>query len=409
MKKYKLICSDCKEVYTEDIYQCTKCGGTLHLEYDLSNKEELIKSLKEAESYWDYHNFFSLDLSSNIITMGEGTTPLVKASNLAKELGLKELYIKNEALNPTGTFKDRCMSISISKALELGASAIVIGSAGNAAASAAAYSSRAKLPCYVMVPSFTPPQRLALIMHYGANVIPMNGNVTDCIELISKVYKKYGWHNVTTASHYNPFQADSEKAIAYELAKQLEWDMPDYVITPIGGGGILSGVYNGFKELKELGLISKIPKMVGSQDAGCNHLSTAFKEKKSPENIERVKTSTAIAVAIADAFPLDGRTALQAIYDTNGYSDDATSDEILKAQAMIGRTEGILAETASSTTVAVLKKMIDKGIVKDTDKVVCVVSGNGMKELNTIEQNTNIPKGIECDADELDKYIKENF
>lgn len=409
MSDYLLKCRGCGHRFETDFYRCPDCGGILETVYHKKDPELLADTIRHGESYWDYQPFFSVKKETEKVTLGEGGTPLVKADRLAAELEVAGLWVKNEAVNPSGTFKDRCMSISFSKARELHAPAVVIGSAGNAGAAAAAYAAHAGIPCFVMVPAATPPQRIAQILLYGAHVIPVRGSVTDCIDLIGEVYQSYGWHNMTTASAYNPFQADAEKAIAYELAKQMDWRVPDWIAVPVGGGGILTGIYKGFKDLFDLKLTDRLPRMIGTQESGCCPLVRAFEAKKSPDQIERVEAVTGIAVAIADAFPLDGETALAAIYESHGYAGAATDEEILQAQALLGRTEGVFAESASSTTVAVVKKLRAAGVIQPEDTVACVVTGSGLKELSLTAEHIVMPEPVELDVASLRERIETEY
>lgn len=405
MKRYRQVCRRCKKSWDEDAYRCPDCGGTLHSVYEFRDREYLKTMMKNAETFWDYRALFPVAETEKRITMGEGKTPLVAAEHL----GIEGLFLKNEGMNPSGTFKDRCMSISFSKALELGARGVVIGSAGNAGAAAAAYAARAGIPCYVMVPASTPSQRIAMIAHYGARVIPVEGSVTDCIELIGQVCETYGWHNVTTAAPYNPFQADAEKTIAYEVAKQLSWQVPDWIAVPVGGGGILSGIYEGFQDLLALGLTDRLPRMIAAQETGCNPLVRAFREKKAPGEIERIEHPQGIAVAIADAFPLDGETALAAVYQSQGWADDADDEEIRRAQSLLGRREGIFAESASAAAYVVVEKMRRSGKIRDGERVVCVVTGNGVKELPRIEGEMELPEPVACEISALKRYLASQF
>lgn len=409
MKQYYQVCRKCGKRWDTDAYCCPSCGGTLHSVYEMKDRDHLRSVIKNASSFWDYSELLPVLENTRRVSMGEGNTPLVFAENLKKQLGIRELFLKNEGLNPSGTFKDRCMSISFSKARELNANAVVIGSAGNAGAAAAAYAARAGIPCYVMVPADTPAQRIALIQHYGARVIPVKGSVTDCIELIGEVYEKYGWHNVTTAAVYNPFQADAEKTIAYEMVRELEWRVPDWVAVPVGGGGILSGIYEGFKDLLTLGLTDRLPRMIAVQEEGCNPLVRAFREKKAPDQIERIRQPKGVAVAIADAFPLDGETALAAVYDSGGWAEDADDDEILAAQAELGRREGIFAESASAAAYAAAVKMRAAGRIGDNESVALVITGNGVKELPQIAEKMELPEPAERNAEELERYLAGKF
>lgn len=405
MGNYSLVCRSCGERCEGDAYRCPSCGGILNTEYPFDRRDALCSALRNARQYWDYEPFFPIGRECEKVTMGEGFTPLVPTPGIARAFGIRQMSIKNEGLNPTGTFKDRCMSISISKAKALGASAVVIGSAGNAGAAAAAYAARAGIPCYVMVPASTPPERVAQIQLYGARVILVRGSVTDCIDLIARVYRERGWHNVTTASAYNPFQADSEKAIAYEMAKASGWEVPDWLFVPIGGGGILSGIYRGYLDLFRLGLVKKLPRMVGTQEEGCCAVVNAFRAGRKPTQIERVENPAGIAVAIADAYPLDGETALQAIYDSGGCSESVSSAEILEAQRLLGRTEGIFAEAASSTTLAAAKKLREKGVVQAGDSVACVVTGSGLKDLQLAARHMPRPAEVEIDPEQLNRVV----
>lgn len=406
MSDYLLKCRGCGHSFEKDLYRCPDCGGILETVYQKRDREMLAETIRNANSYWDYQPFFSVRKETEKVTLGEGGTPLVRAGRLAAEIGVADMWVKNEAVNPSGTFKDRCMSISFSKARELKAPAVVIGSAGNAGAAAAAYGAHAGIPCFVMVPASTPPQRIAQILLYGAHVIPVKGSVTDCIDLIGEVYRSYGWHNMTTAGAYNPFQADAEKAIAYEMAKQMNWQVPDWIAVPVGGGGILTGIYKGYKDLYDLGLTNRLPRMIGTQESGCCPLVRAFEEKKRPDQIERVEEVSGIAVAIADAFPLDGETALTAIYESGGYAGAASDEEILKAQALLGRTEGVFAESASSTTAAVVGKLRKAGVIGQADTVACVVTGSGLKELALTAEHMVMPEAVDLDVESLRRRIE---
>lgn len=401
MNRYAQYCLDCGKDNPADGYACPSCGGSLGQRYDFSDADRLRDVLRRARRYWDYAPFFAVRFPERAVTLGEGFTPLVRSERAAGRLGVAELFLKNEAANPSGTFKDRCMSISVSRALEDGDAAFVIGSAGNAGAAAAAYAARAGKPCYVLVPASTPADRLAQIQVCGARLILVDGSVTDCIELIRLVAPEKGWRNLTTAARYNPFQADAEKAIAYEIAQALDWRIPDWVATPVGGGGILTGMYNGFSDLVALGLTDRVPKMIGVQETGCAPLVDAFKRGLAPDAIPTVAEPTGVAVAIADAYPLDGPTALAAIRASGGVAEEVSSGEILDAQRLLAETEGIYAEPASSTTVAGVRRLRAAGVVGPRDAVVCVITGSGMKEMGLTARHLDKPPAIPRDAGAL--------
>ena len=405
MKRYVQYCLRCEKEAADDGYACPVCGGPLGQRYDLSDAEFFRNVLRNARRFWDYAPFFAVREPERAITLGEGFTPLVRSDRAGEQLGVGRLHVKNEAANPSGTFKDRCMSISVSRAREDGDAAFVIGSAGNAGAAAAAYAARAGKPCYVLLPASTPKERLAQIQVCGARLILVEGSVTDCIELIRSVAPEQGWRNLTTAAAYNPYQADAEKAIAYEMAQAMAWHVPDWVVTPIGGGGILTGIYNGYADLLALGLTDRMPKMIGVQETGCAPLVDAFKQGLGPDAIPTVAAPTGIAVAIADAYPLDGPTALQAIRTSGGVAEDVSSEEIVAAQRLLASAEGIYAEPASSTTIAGVAKLRAIGTIGAQDEVVCVITGSGMKEMGLTARYLDSSPKIPLDADALRRVV----
>ncbi len=398
MKRYVLICKNCGAIQKQDLYACSVCGGALYTRYDLSDKRRLSAAIRNANEFWDYAPLFPIEQPHKAVTMKEGFTPLLNAGGLGEELDISRLYIKNEAVNPTGTFKDRCMSISVSKALENGDKALIIGSAGNAGAAAAAYAALAKLPCYVFVPASTPKERIAQISVCGAKVIGVEGGVTDCIRLIKEAAPKRALRNITTAAVYNPFQADAEKAIAYEMAKAMDWNVPDWIIVPVGGGGILAGIYQGYKDLLELGIIDHLPKMAGVQEIGCAPLVDAFEKSSPSAEIEEARSPAGIAVAIMDSFPLDGASALDAIYESGGQALAVSGGELMAGQLLLARTQGVYAEPASATAIAALRRLREAGTIARQDSVACVITGSGMKQMNlTAEYLAEIPC-IKADA-----------
>lgn len=356
--------------------------------YAESNKQEwidIITNPNQGKGIWAYAPMLPVE-TKNIVSMGEGFTPLTKAINLAELCNIKGLYVKNEGMNPTGTFKDRCQSVAITKAIQSDVKGVIIGSAGNAGAAAAAYAAKAKLPCFVFLPAHTPKERLVQTLQYGAKVIKIEGSVNDCIDTIAFVKDEFKLENVSTANCMNPYQGSGCKTISYEIAYQIGFKAPDWIICPIGGGGLLSGISCGFKEMYNLGIIDKIPRMVGIQADGCAAVATAFRKNLPPDGIVRFDGYQTLAVSIADPYPLDGEFALKAIYDTNGYSDSVSDKEILKAQKELSEQEGVFGEPASSVTIAALHKLLGQGIINQQETVVCIISGNGLKDLSAAGQ-----------------------
>lgn len=402
---YRLVCRACHKELFEDCYRCPECGGVLDCRFDLKDKTYYSSVIKNAQTFWDYKPLLPLK-GENYITIGEGSTALVDAERLATKLSVRKVLVKNEGQNPTGTFKDRCLSVGYSKAKEMKAPATVIGSAGNAGAAAAAYAAKSELPCFVMVPATTSMERVVQTLMYGANMIKINGNVSDCIEMLTKVCRARGWHNMTTAHPCNPFQAEGTKTIAYELARELDWRMPDWVIVPIGGGGILTGIYKGFCDMKALGLIDKMPRMAGVQEDGCSAVVNAFQIHAKPEEVKRVECPSGVAVAINDAYPLDGGTALAAIYDSSGYAEKVNAQEIADAQSLLGSTAGVFAEPASACSIAGLVKLLNKGVIGSEHTVVCIVTGSGLKDTSFAISHANSPQVVNMDDAELSGAIE---
>lgn len=408
---FELICDSCNSKFNSgsNLYVCSNCGKRLRIEYKFPQDNRYLTDIiknSHGGDIWDYKEFLPIK-SDKLITMGEGKTPLVNASNLAKQLNMKKVFIKNETLNPSGTFKDRCMTVALSKAVELNAPAVILGSAGNAASSAAAYAARANIPCYVLVPAATPIERVVQTALYGGRVIRIDGTVNDCIDMIKFAQKEYGWHNVTTANVYNPYQGEGPKTIAYEIAKQLNWEVPDWILVPMGGGGILSAIWKGFKEMYKIKVINKLPRMIGLQATGCAAVVKAFKEKKKSYEIKDWGKPDTIAAAIADPFPLDGEIALDSIYESKGYAEWISDKEILKGQKAVAECEGIFAEPASSTTIAGLIKLKNAGIINENESAVCIVTGTGLKDPKIAAKNIKEPPVISKDIKSLLKVLSD--
>lgn len=407
MKKH-LICDGCRKVWDpfQGLYACPDCGSSLHTAFDIENNKGFVKEvISQGKNFWDYKALTSLKPETSPLGMGEGNTPLVACAKTSGDLNIN-YYVKNETLNPSGTFKDRCMSVSISKAKEFGAEGIIIGSAGNAGASAAAYSAKAGLPCYVLIPSKTILARITQTIMYGARVILVNGNVNNCIDLIKELSGKPGFHNVTTAARYNPYQADGPKMIAYSLAHDMGWEVPNWILVPIGGGGILSSIWQGYKDMYKVGLIKRLPRMVGMQAAGCAAVVKAFKENKRPEEVEDFGSSQTIAAAIADPYPLDGWTALQAIYESKGCAVAVDDEEILGGQQLLASKEGIFPEAASSTTVSGTYKLVEKGLIKKGDSVISIITGTGLKDISFAAERISLPPVIDNSLEKLVELLK---
>ena len=388
MKTYKLVCSVCGTLSSkiEAPFVCENCGGQLEPVIQVS-KLDFKKIVENGcnRGVWDYKELLPLDGIEEPVTLGEGATPLIKADNIAKMLGMKAIYAKNETLNPSGTYKDRFSTVALSIEKAKNTTAVALGSAGNAAASISAYSAKANIPCFVMLPPGAVAERAWQVRGYGAHLIKMENTIHDCIQHAKMGENLFGWKSLTTNMLTNPLASDGYKTVSYEIGKQLAWKVPDWVIVPVGGAALISKIYKGFKDLKENGVTDKMPHIVAVQSEHCAPLVKAFHQQASvPEIWDGIpKTS---AFAIADVCSYDGAAALDAIYKTNGYAETVSEEEILNAMNTLASKEGIVAEPASSCTVACLIKMLEKGIIQKEDSVCCIITGNGMRDLKLFNE-----------------------
>jgi threonine synthase len=312
-------------------------------------------------------------------------TPLVRADRLAAELGLGELWLKNDTLNPTGSFKDRVTSVALTKARELGFKVAACASTGNLANSVAAHAARAGMRSYVFIPHDLEPAKVAATAIYGGNLIAIEGNYDDvnrlCAELTSE-QPTWAFVNVNVRTYY----AEGSKTLAYEVAEQLGWQAPDHVVVPIASGSQLCKIHRGFHELATVGLLDEEPnvRVSGAQAAGCGPVATAFAD--GADFIRPVKPST-IAKSLAIGNPADGPYALDVVRSTGGAIGAATDDEIVEGIRLLASTEGIFAETAGGVTIATLAKLAASGVVRPDERVVAYITGNGLKTVDAVARH----------------------
>lgn len=402
---YTLKCIECSRQYDEHdtCTTCTKCGGSLDAVYDY----EIVKSrlnlyaLKNSPiSALKYLTLYPILNLAKIVSLNEGGTPLHHCKNLSDRFGLKNLYVKNEGANPTGVFKDRGTLVEITKALEIGAKAVCLASTGNMAASVAAYCGVAKMPCYVLVPEGTPIGKLAQSLSYGARIIQVRGDYSTCARLAEKMAEK---HKFYLAGDY-VFRQEGQKSQGYEIAEQLGWRAPDYLLCPVGVGTNLAAIHKGFKELHLLGLIDKLPKIIAVQAAGANAVYQAFKAKKKKYSaIPRVDT---VCSAVAVANPFDGNKVLNAVYETKGLCLEIPDDEVLQAQQLLAKQEAMFVEPSGALPIAALEKLTKQKFFKPTDTVVCVATGNGLKDPKSATKILPDPPTIDPSLSEIDTYLK---
>lgn len=308
-------------------------------------------------------------------SLEEGGTPLIHCRRLGEELGLKQLYGKDETRNPTGVFKDRASIMASNKALEFERNVTAIASTGNAAASMAAHAAKAGLQCYVFVSESTPIGKLSQSISYGAKVIKVKGNYDQAYDLVNEACATFGWYNCNPAA--NPFRIEGKKTLAYELCEQFSWHPPDWVIVPVGNGCNLAGVWKGLKEFYQLGFISKKPRMVGIQPEGSSSVVSAY--KKGSRSIEPVIPNTIVG-PLAIGKPRNYLKSFMSLNESNGVVEAVSDDEILDAQSLLGAKEGVFAEPAGAAPVAGMIKLVKAGVIGKNDRICCVITGNGLKD-----------------------------
>ena len=376
-----LECSKCGTEYSRNkIYNLSPCCSLpLFPIYDLDkahnsfNKNDL---LGRPPNMWRYKEMMPVNYEENITTLGEGFTPLEPADSLAKILGFKNLFLKNESINPTGSFKDRGMSAAISKAKEFGLNKISIPTAGNAGGATAAYTSKAGQESFIFMPSDTPKPFQVECEQYGAHIEMVNGFINDCGKIIAERKEKEGWFDISTLKE--PYRVEGKKTMGYELAEQFDWELPDGIIYPTGGGTGIIGMWKAFDEMEKLGWIgSHRPKMIAVQSEGCAPIIRAFEQgKKSADFFKNPETSALglrVPVAVGDFL------ILQAIRKSNGYALTVSDKELMDGVKMIGKHEGIFSAPEGGATVAALPKLLELGMIHQNDRLVCFITGSGLK------------------------------
>jgi len=342
-----------------------------------------------------YKRLLEMEENKEIVTLCEGNTPLIAANNIGEALGGIKLYFKYEGLNPTGSFKDRGMTLAVTKAIEAGSRAIICASTGNTSASAAAYAAKAGIKCFVLIPNNKiAVGKLAQAIVYGAMVIPVNGNFDDALDMVKEIADE---GKVTMVNSLNPYRLIGQKSAAYEICDQLE-EEPDYLAIPVGNAGNISAYWAGFKDYHSEGKIKKLPVMLGFQAAG----SAPIVEDRI------IKEPETVATAIRIGNPASWEKAVDARDSSKGLIDMVTDEEILAAQRLLASTEGIFAEPASAASLAGVIKKSKDGFFKKNDRVVCVLTGNGLKDPSIIQPETAL-KVYGVDVKEIKQLIYEGL
>ena len=378
MWRYKLQCFNCQRESSarETSFRCSTCGGLLEVKFDLAGRRKPSWDRRHL-SVWKYRELLPIEKEGSIISLAEGGTGLHRCRRLGRKLGLKKLYVKNEGENPTGSFKDRGMTVAISKAKELRKKKVLCASTGNTAASLAAYSARAGMECIVLVPKgkVAVGKMLQVTMH-GARIIQVQGDFdkafATALELADRNRELYLMNSL------NPYRLEGQKTLAFEISDQLDSKTPDMVILPVGNGGNISAAWKGFTEFQQLSITNGRPRMIGIQAEKAAPIARAVKRRES--KIHPVQNPQTIATAIRIGSPVNWPKVLKAINESKGTAETVTDLEILQAQRDLATLEGIFVEPASAASIAGLKKLRGKGTIDSSETVVCVTTGHGLKD-----------------------------
>ncbi|MBI5238418.1 MAG: threonine synthase [Deltaproteobacteria bacterium] len=403
-----LRCRECgKEYRKEALHVCELCFGPLEVSYDYDGiKKVLTKDeiAKRPPNMWRYKEL--LPLEGEVAVGGQvGFTPLVRAKNLAHALGVKELYLKNDAVNyPTLSFKDRVVSVAISRARELGFSIVACASTGNLANSVAANAAACGMPSYVFIPYDLEQTKITGTLIYGSTVVGIRGTYDEVNRLCSEIAGKYGWAFVNI--NIRPYYAEGSKTYGYEIAEQLGWRLPKHIIVPMAGGSLITKIWKAFKELHTLGFVSGLDcKFYGAQAAGCAPIVAAVKE--GTELIRPVKPDT-IAKSLAIGNPADGYYSVKAIKDSGGWAENPDDEEIISAMKLLAETEGIFTETAGGVTLGAAKRLIEDGRLPKDESIVVCITGNGLKTQEALEGRLEQPAIINARLSDFDALVKAN-
>jgi len=360
---------------------CIKCGKPLLVRYDLDRAKQTLtkESLRNRSAdLWRYREVLPVENDENIISLGEGWTPLLTAKQLGAKLGLRELFIKDESQNPSQSFKARGMTAAVSMAKELGAGKLAVPSAGNAAGALAAYAARAGLECFIFMPRDTPRANVVECEQTGATVTLMDGLITDCGAEVARRKDEEGWFDVSTLKE--PYRVEGKKTLGYELAEQLNWTLPDVIIYPTGGGTGLIGMWKAFAEMEELGLIgAKRPRMVTVQAAGCAPIVKAFEDGK--RFADEFPAATTIASGLRVPRAIGDFMILDALRESGGTAVSVTDAELIAATREIGATEGVFCAPEGAACLPALRKLIDAGNLDSDEQVILFNTGGGVKYL----------------------------
>ncbi len=404
-----LKCKECGQEYpTEPLHVCEMCFGPLEAAYKYDEvKESISRDIIESrdQNIWRYKELLPIDQDPTV-GLDVGYTPLIRAHNLGKALGVSEIYVKNDSVCfPTLSFKDRVVSVALSKTKEFGFDTAACASTGNLANAVAALTTASNLKNYIFIPYDLEQAKIIGTTVYGANVIGIKGAYDDVNRLCSEVAGKFGWAFVNI--NMRPYYAEGSKSLAFEVMEQLGWRTPKHMVVPMASGSLLTKVWKAIKEFEMMGIVEENgTKIYGAQANGCSPITTAFKNKW--EIFKPVKPNT-IAKSLAIGTPADGFYAMQVMNQSGGWGEDVTDQEIVEGIKLLASTEGIYTETAGGVTIAVTKKLIEQGVLPKDESIVVCITGNGLKTQEAIVDQVSKPHIIDANLEEFEElYDKMN-
>ena len=396
-----LECRECHSAYpVEALTICEGCFGPLEPAYDLGHIDgtDLRKDVEAGPpSLWRYELLLPGGPDVERVDLGAGFTPLRRADNLADRLGLRTLWIKDDSVNPSNSFKDRVVSVAITMARAFGFEAISCASTGNLANATAAHAAKAGMPCYVFVPEDLERAKILATEAYGARVVAVKGNYDAVNRLCSEVAEALPWAFVNV--NMRPYYAEGSKSLGFEVAEQLGWRLPDHVVVPIASGALMTKIHRAFRELEAVGAVATKPyRISGAQPEGCAPVATAFRAGEI--EVRPVKPNT-VARSLAIGSPADGPYAIQTARQTGGVIDACTEREVLEGITLLAETEGVFTETAGGVTIAVLKGLVESGVIRPEEETVALVTGNGYKTVEALEGTLEPSYHVEPDLDDF--------
>jgi threonine synthase len=410
MEKIKYLkCSKCGAILNEEVmYHCPKCGpaGTLDVIYDLEMvKKKLTKEYLKSNvnfNLWRYIPILPLEGLTGAAELQIGWTPIYKSKRLEDFLNIKDVYIKDEGRNPTASFKDRATAIGVAKAVELKKKVMCAASTGNAASSLSGFAACMGIENYIFVPKSIPEAKLTQLLIFGSKVILVDGDYDTAFDFCLKAAEHFGWYNRSCA--INPYLVEGKKTAAFEICEQLNFNVPNKLIMSVGDGCSISGVWKGFKEFYEMGIINKLPVMVSVQAEGSNPVNRTFRNNKNEFDYVAPKT---FADSISVGIPRNGFKALNTLHESNGIAVDVSDEEILKAMTILARNTGVFGEPAGVTGFAGLMKLAREGVIGKNESVALIVSGSGLKDIKSAQKAISRPEKMKPQLDFLIKYVEE--